>query len=83
MIKRLMQPVDVIARFDREGKVTPLRFSWRSSEYLIESVGRHWETSDGHHYLVMVPGGRIFELVFSPLQERWFLGSAQPDQSAA
>lgn len=83
MSLRLMQPIDVIARFNRDGKVTPLRFTWMDSEYLVESTGRHWETSEGQHVLVMIPGGRIFELVFSLSHRRWFLGSAQPDQSAA
>jgi hypothetical protein len=35
------------------------------------------------HILVMVPDGRIFELVFMPLQGRWFLASAQTDRMAA
>jgi hypothetical protein len=77
-----MQPVEVTVRFDREGMVTPLHFTWKDSQYLVESTGRRWEASDGKHMLVMVPGGRIFELVFTPSQGRWFLRTAKPDRMA-
>lgn len=79
----LMEPIEVTARFDREGKVTPLRFTWLGSEYLVESTGRRWEVSDALHILVMVPDGRMFELIFTPSSGSWFLGSTQSDRLAA
>lgn len=78
-----MQPIQVTAHFDEEGKIRPLRFTWRGSDYQVESTGRHWQASDGRHILVMVPGGRIFELVYIPTEGRWFLGGAQTDRMAA
>jgi hypothetical protein len=78
-----MQPVEVTARFDKEGKITPLRFNWKGSDYLVESTGRRWEAQDGRHTLVMVPGGRIFELIYTPMEGRWFLGGVQPERMSA
>lgn len=77
-----MEPLEVTAKFDEDGKVTPLRFTWKGSEYLVESTGRQWETSDGVHILVMVAGERIFELVFNQVQRLWFLDQVAPDQRA-
>lgn len=78
-----MQAIEVTAHFDENGKVTPMRFTWRGSVYLVESVGRHWNLEETLHILVMVPGGRIFELVFVGKEARWYLGGVQPDRMAA
>lgn len=78
-----MQPVEVTVRFDCEGKMTPLRFTWKDSDYLVESTGRRWETSEGKHVLVMTSDGRIFELIFTPSQGRWFMGRSNLDRMAA
>lgn len=68
-----MEPVEVSARFDTEGEVTPLRFYWDGDEYPIISTGRRWQGADGHHVLVMVPNEKVFELVFQAAGMRWYL----------
>lgn len=69
-----MDSIEVTARFDAEGKITPLSFTWRGREYPVDSTGRRWEDEAGLHILVMAPGERVYELVFAPAARRWFLG---------
>ena len=78
-----MEPIEVTARFDEHGKATPLRFTWKGSVYQVESTGRRWADSNGQHILVMVPGGRIFELSFVNAEGRWYLGRVEPDRMVA
>jgi hypothetical protein len=68
-----LDPVEVTARFDQVGKVTPLRFIWRGRNYAVEGSGRRWQAEDGLHFLVMAAGERVFELIFDPAQGRWFI----------
>ncbi len=68
-----MEPIEAIVRFNLEGQVTPLRFTWQKVEYQVESSGRRWGAEDGEHFLVMVPGGRIFELLFVSSDGHWYL----------
>ncbi len=75
-----MEEIDVIARFERSGSISPLSFTWRQVDYPVTSIGRSWQDDAGHHILVMVPGDRVFELVFEASQGRWWLrqpGKAQ------
>lgn len=78
-----MEPIEVTAHFDTQGKATPLRFTWQGSVYPIESVGRHWKAEDLLHILVMVPEGRIFELLFDCQASRWYLGRAETARMVA
>lgn len=68
-----MELIDVTARFDSRGEITPLAFIWKSITYNIESTGRRWEDERGQHILVMVPGGRTFELVYAAPYKAWYL----------
>jgi nicotinamide-nucleotide amidase len=68
-----MDAIEVTVRFDALGKATPLQFSWRGLEYKVDSTGRRWEDEQGQHILVMIPGGRVFEMLFSPAEQRWYL----------
>lgn len=68
-----MEPVEVIARFDLDGMITPVRFSWRQVEYPVVSIGRRWDDESGQHILVMVPGDRVFELIYQPSSGMWQL----------
>lgn len=70
---KAMEAVAVKAKFDEQGQVLPLSFTWRGREYLVETVGRRWSAENGQHMLVMVPSGRMFELVFLPQESRWVL----------
>jgi hypothetical protein len=73
-----MEAVEVTARYDKEGKVTPLRFTWQGREYMVEGTGRRWQAQDGLHLLVMAAGERVFELLFVPQNGRWFIKPRGP-----
>jgi hypothetical protein len=68
-----MDPIEVTARFELDGKVTPLRIKWKGHDYLIEGTGRRWQAQDGLHLLVMAAGERVFELLFIPKDGQWFI----------
>jgi len=69
-----LQPIAVEARFDEQGTVTPLSFSWRGRSYPLTDVGRRWVDEQAVvHFLVMTPPDRIFEIVFRPADLRWLL----------
>jgi hypothetical protein len=75
-----LEEIDVVARFDHSGRISPLKFTWRQVEYPVTSVGRSWQDDAGHHILVMVPGEmlgspgeRVVELVYQPGVGRWWL----------
>jgi hypothetical protein len=77
-----MEPVSVTARFDLEGGIHPLKFTRSNQTYQVESVGRSWQEEGDRHILVMVPGDRVFELVFSPASMTWFLKQISTGRSA-
>ncbi len=78
-----MEAIEVTARFDASGRVTPLSFSWQGSTYLVDSTGRRWQDENGQHILVMVPAGRVFELIYVPSRKRWYLGRTGESKSVA
>ncbi len=66
--------MEVTARFSSDGKITPISFKHQSHLYQVDAVGRSWTDDKGHHILVLVPGERVFELVFAPQSGGWYLG---------
>jgi hypothetical protein len=78
-----MQPVEVIARFEANGKIHPTQFTWRDQVYNILSTGRRWQDESGLHILAMVSGERVVELIFQPDGARWFLKAPEPDARLA
>ena len=68
-----MDWIEVIARFDQDGRITPQHFTWQGVDYMVESTGRRWQDQEGQHVLVMVPGERVLELIFQAEQGRWYL----------
>ena len=68
-----MEAIEVLARFDSQGRVNPMRFIWQGSAYPVDSIGRRWVDETGQHILVMIPKGDVFELIFDPLSGRWYL----------
>jgi len=46
------EPTDVEIRVTAEGKITPLRFTWRKSWYQVAQIGRSWADAEGEHWLV-------------------------------
>jgi hypothetical protein len=68
-----MELIQVTARFDLDGKITPIEFTWNGRQYTLDSIGRRWQDEKGVHILVMIPGGRVFELLFVPAEGCWYL----------
>jgi hypothetical protein len=68
-----MNAIEVTAKFDLQGDASPISFTWQGTDYLVDSIGRRWRDEAGQHILVMVPGGRVFELVFNSSEGRWYL----------
>lgn len=75
-----MELIEVTARFDVQGKITPLHFSWNGGTYQVESTGRRWQDEAGRHFLVMVTSGRMYELTYRSNEGRWYIGKAGPDR---
>ncbi len=73
-----MEPIEVTARFDEQGTITPLHFTWKGGIYRVESTGRRWQDEAGDHILVMVSSGQIYELTFRSGDGRWYIGQAGP-----
>jgi len=68
-----MEKIDVTAVFDSQGKIMPLKFIWKGTSYPVDSIGRRWEDDRGQHVLVMIPGGRAFELLYANIERAWYL----------
>ncbi len=70
--------IDVTARFDEHGTITPIHFTWKGGQYHVESTGRRWSDEAGQHMLVMVSSGQIYELTFKSGEGRWYIGQSGP-----
>ena len=68
-----MELIEVVARFDLQGKITPLRFTWQGQKYAVAATGRRWQDEAGLHILVMAPGEHVYELVYVAGEARWYL----------
>lgn len=68
-----MDTIEVTARFDSQGQVTPISFTWQGIVYTVESIGRRWEAKDGLHILVMDHNNRAYHLVFNEKASTWKL----------
>ncbi len=77
-----MEPIDVTARFDDHGTITPLQFTWKGGAYRVQSTGRRWVDEAGLHILVEVASGQIYELIFISGENRWYLREAAPRRIA-
>lgn len=78
-----MEPIEVTARFDSQGKIIPVSFVWQETTYPVASTGRRWEDGDSLHILVMAPGDQVYELVFVRAVSRWYLGRFTPHRRLA
>jgi Uma2 family endonuclease len=68
-----MELIEVVARFDLQGKITPLRFTWQGQKYAVTATGRRLQYEAGLHILVMAPGEHVYELVYIATEMRWYL----------
>jgi nicotinamide-nucleotide amidase len=64
-------PVDVQDRRNAQGQVQPVSLALDGISYRIESIGRRWQDSEGEHILVMIKGGKVFELVHASPGGTW------------
>jgi hypothetical protein len=76
-----MEPIEVTVRFDEQGCLTPLNFTWKGSVHQVEATGRRWVDTNGQHILAMVAQGRIYELIYKSSEGRWFIGKAAAEQN--
>ena len=68
-----MEIIDVTTQFDSQGRLTPVGFTWKGVTFPVDSTGRRWEDEHGQHILVMIPGGRTFELLYADRERAWYL----------
>ena len=68
-----MEPVEVVARIDTQGHLTPLSFTWQGRSISVASAGRRWEDERGEHILVMIPFEQVCELVYYRAEGRWYV----------
>ena len=78
-----MEPIEVVVRFNENGELTPLNFTWNLQSYQLVSTGRQWVAEDGRHILVMSAAERVFELLFNTLEGRWYLKETGAGQKMA
>jgi len=78
-----MEALEVVARFDLQGKIIPLRIILRGQEFTIESTGRRWKSAQGEHILVITSDGRAHELLLDLIQGKWFLVRTSSDRYTA
>ncbi len=77
-----MDKIEVTVRFDLQGQITPINFTWKDQTYPVISTGRRWSDGQTIHILVMIPSQRIFELVYAPIESYWYLLSVGLERSA-
>jgi PncC family amidohydrolase len=71
--RAVFKRVEVSARQRKDGKTSPRSFTLDGNELRIEALGRRWEDALGEHILVMLPDQRVFELLYAPLEQAWYL----------
>ncbi len=78
-----MERIAITVRFESSGRIEPLSFTLEGRVYPVESTGRSWRDEGGFHILVMAPGERVRELVFSPSDLGWYLHQTGPARAMA
>lgn len=68
--------IGVDCSFDLDGRVR-IRRVLSDEKWLVVDPGRQWLDDLGRHVLVMIPGGRVFEILLSRTTLSWTLVSAQ------
>jgi hypothetical protein len=81
----MKETINVTAKFDERGRISPLRFIWREKHFRVDATGRRWADEEGQHILVMDTRRRVFHLLYEPQASLWYLvrGSAMPGKEAA
>ena len=79
----MKKKIEVTAVFALNGDIRPLQFTWQKRIYHVQATGRQWQEDEQRHFLVMVEGERMFELVFSMAEAGWSIGRQPTDQWTA
>lgn len=77
-----MPRLEVTARRDRQGRLSPLEFTWQDRLEQVESLGRRHTDALGEHILCRTPAGAVFNL-YHLSEGGWRLEKAHPGRSAA
>ncbi|MCD6402107.1 MAG: CinA family protein [Anaerolineales bacterium] len=72
LMERQMETIEVTARFDKDGLITPLEVVKNGVHYRVESTGRRWQGESGEHILVMIVGNRVMHLLFNFVERKWY-----------
>ncbi len=76
-------PVEVRARTSAQGQALPVSLALDEITYRVESIGRHWQDVEGEHILVMIKGGKVFELVYASAGKVWLAREVGKDRPFA
>jgi hypothetical protein len=68
-----MVPVEVVVKYDRAGRITPLHLKYKEQDISIQDIGRRWEADDGKHLLVMDHQQQTYHLFQRQEDQIWFL----------
>lgn len=72
----MAKAIGVDCTFEDSGKVRVRRIQVDDRWHVVDP-GRQWLDESGRHVLVMIPGGRVFEILLSPETLTWTLISAR------
>jgi hypothetical protein len=57
---------EIQARWEKDGSIIPLRFTYQGHTLVVDSVGRSWRDESGWHILCMAGNTGVYELIFTP-----------------
>jgi len=79
----MKEPTEVEVRFDVEGHMTVLRFTWKRRRWPVVSEGRRRTTPEGFRVLVMTTHERVYELDYNATNGQWHIVRASEEKLSA
>jgi hypothetical protein len=77
------EPVQVEAAADKQGRLTPRRFTYAGQTYEVRHVGRRWENGPWEHTLVMSEDDQTWDLAHSAGSGAWrLMGHTAPRKAS-
>ena len=68
---------EITVRWEPDGSISPLRFTWKGHVHTVDSVGRSWRAEDGYHVLCMPGANEVVELVLTSELVWWLVEPAR------